>query len=84
MALLDRALNLVSIEAFLDSRDTAKQKAELVGGVIHLMAGATDRHNKISINAVLALGPPLGSLAASCSWPTWPFRSAKTPFTTPM
>lgn len=57
MALLDRALNLVSIEAFLDSRDTAKQKAELVGGVIHLMAGATDRHNKISINAVLALGP---------------------------
>ena len=52
-----RSLDLVSVEEFLESRGPNAQKAELVGGVIQLMAGAKIRHVRICTNAVLALGP---------------------------
>jgi Uma2 family endonuclease len=32
------------------------EKAELIGGIAYAMAGGSDRHNKIAVNAVLALG----------------------------
>ena len=61
-----RALPLLTAERFLAEREFATQKAELVHGVVHamyeggdrLMTGASDRHNKVTVNAIGALLGP--------------------------
>lgn len=57
----NRALDLVSIDDFVGTR-VEGQRAELVGGIVYLMSGGTDRHNKIAVNAILALGGPSRTL----------------------
>ncbi len=48
------AVSPVSIEVFLDT--DYGYRAELVNGVVYLMTGAAPRHNKVTVNAILALG----------------------------
>lgn len=55
MELADRSLDLISVDDFVRTR-VEGQRAELVGGIVYLMTGGTDRHNKIAVNAILALG----------------------------
>lgn len=50
----------VSIEDFLDA--DYGFRAELVNGVVYLMTGAAPRHNKVTVNAILALGGPARAL----------------------
>jgi Putative restriction endonuclease len=44
----------VPIEVFLDT--DYGHRAELVNGVVYVMTGAAPRHNKVTVNAILALG----------------------------
>ena len=50
---------LVSVQDYLDAELQAEQKHEYLGGVIHAMAGATNRHNEVASNALIALGSRL-------------------------
>ena len=72
MAYRARALPLLTVEEFLAQRHTFPGKVELVHGIVYpmydhpdrLMTGGTDKHNKVTVNAVLALsqrhGRPAG------------------------
>ena len=69
MAYPARALPLLTAEEFLEKRDTFPQKVELVGGIVHpmydgalAMTGGTDRHNKVTVNAIGALLGPARQL----------------------
>ena len=69
---------MLTAEEFLAQRHTYPQKVELVGGIVYpmydgaqAMTGGTDQHNKVTVNAVLALGPVARHWDASCSRTTW-------------
>ncbi len=56
-----RSLGLVGVDEFVSTR-VEGQRAELVGGIVYLMSGGTDRHNKIGVNAIGALLGPSRAL----------------------
>ncbi len=47
----------VTIDEYLAGEELATVRHEYVDGYIHAMAGASERHNRIVTNLVLALGP---------------------------
>lgn len=47
---------LVSIEDYLAGEETSGVKHEYLGGTVHAMAGATNRHITISTNSIISLG----------------------------
>ena len=47
----------LTLEEYLALEREAPVKHELVEGFPHAMAGASDRHNRVVVNLVLALGP---------------------------
>ena len=61
---------MLTVDEFLAQRHTIAGKAELVHGVVHLMydgagrlmTGGTDKHNKVTVNAIGALLGPARSL----------------------
>ena len=65
MAYPARALPLLTAEEFLAQRHTFPGKVELVHGIVYpmyddpdrLMTGGTDKHNKVTVNAIGALLP---------------------------
>jgi hypothetical protein len=52
-----KAVRPLSLEEYLALEREAPVKHELVEGFPHAMAGASDRHNRVVVNLVLALGP---------------------------
>ncbi|RYM33232.1 Uma2 family endonuclease [Meiothermus sp. PNK-Is4] len=52
-----KLLARLSFEEYLALEERVPRKHELVDGVMYAMAGASDRHNRIVVNLVLALGP---------------------------
>jgi Uma2 family endonuclease len=49
----------VSIAEYLAGEEISEQKHEYIGGVVHAMAGATNRHNTIAVNALVSFGGQL-------------------------
>ncbi|MCH7224605.1 Uma2 family endonuclease [Haloferula sp. A504] len=49
----------ISIAEYLAGEELAEVKHEYVGGSVHAMAGATNRHNAIAVNAMVSLGAQL-------------------------
>jgi Uma2 family endonuclease len=52
-------LNLVSVEDYLAGELISPIKHEYLGGVVYAMAGATNAHNLITTNTIVALGARL-------------------------
>jgi Uma2 family endonuclease len=52
-----KAVRPLSLEEYLALEPEAPVKHELLEGFPHAMAGASDRHNRVVVNLVLALGP---------------------------
>lgn len=50
---------MVSIADYLASEEGSDVKHEFLGGVVHAMAGATNRHNTIAVNTLISLGTQL-------------------------
>lgn len=50
---------LLSVEEYLEGELRSEVKHEYLGGEIHAMAGAGNRHNQIATNATVALGARL-------------------------
>jgi Uma2 family endonuclease len=50
---------LLSVADYLQGENSAEEKHEYLGGVVHAMAGGTVRHNAIASNSVVALGSRL-------------------------
>jgi len=51
--------NLISVEEYLAGELESQEKHEFVGGVVYAMAGASNRHNRIAVNALVSLGTRL-------------------------
>lgn len=49
----------ISIAEYLAGEEVSDVKHEYLGGTVHAMAGASNQHNAIAVNALLALGAPL-------------------------
>lgn len=49
----------VSIADYLAGEEISGQKHEYIGGVVHAMAGATNQHNTIAVNALVSFGGQL-------------------------
>lgn len=49
----------ISIEDYLAGELVSEIKHEYLGGEVHAMAGASNRHNKVAVNALLFLGAVL-------------------------
>jgi Uma2 family endonuclease len=49
----------VTIGEYLAGEETGDVKHEYIGGTVHAMAGGTNRHNDISVSAVISLGAQL-------------------------
>lgn len=49
----------VRIADYLAGEETAAVKHEYIGGTVHAMAGASNRHNAIAIDLIVALGSQL-------------------------
>jgi len=58
-----KAVRPLSLEEYLALEREAPVKHELLEGFPHAMAGASDRHNRVVVNLVLALVLALGPLA---------------------
>jgi len=52
-------LQTVSIADYLAGEETSDVKHEYLGGIVHAMAGGSNRHNTIATNAVIAFGSAL-------------------------
>jgi hypothetical protein len=52
-----KAVRPLSLEEYLALEREAPVKHELLEGFPHAMAGTGDRHNRVVVNLVLALGP---------------------------
>jgi Uma2 family endonuclease len=50
-----RQPSLISVADYLDGEEISDVKHEYLGGEIHSMAGATNRHNTVATNAVTSL-----------------------------
>ena len=48
-----------SLEDYLAGEEISDVKHEYIGGAVHAMAGATNRHNNIAISSILSLGAQL-------------------------
>ena len=66
---LEKSDELISVEDYLAGELVSEIKHEYLGGVVHAMAGAKMRHNKVAMNLALTLG---NSLQGS---PCQPFNS---------
>ncbi|MCX6876151.1 MAG: Uma2 family endonuclease [Verrucomicrobia bacterium] len=55
MTALRQASYLLSIEDYLAGEEQAESKHEYLGGVVHAMAGASNRHNTIASNFLVSL-----------------------------
>ena len=64
-----RKPDLLSVEDYLEGEKVAEIKHEYLGGVVHAMAGAKNRHNMIAVNS---LGHLFGKLSGK---PCQPFSS---------
>lgn len=49
----------MSISEYLAGEEQSEVKHEYLGGTVHAMAGASNRHNAIAVNALLSLGTQL-------------------------
>lgn len=49
----------ISVSEYLAGEKLAETKHEYVGGTVHAMAGATNRHNAVAVNALVTLGGQL-------------------------
>ena len=49
----------VSISDYLAGEEASAEKHEYLGGVVHAMAGGSNRHNAIATNALISLGAAL-------------------------
>jgi Uma2 family endonuclease len=49
----------LSVEDYLAGELVSEVKHEYLGGEVHAMAGASNRHNKVAVNAMLSLGASL-------------------------
>ena len=47
--------DFITVEDYLAGEETSEMKHEYLGGSVHAMAGATIRHNQISLSALVAL-----------------------------
>ena len=54
-----RQLSLLSVEEYLSRELTSLNKHEYLGGVVYAMAGASNAHNLIASNTLIALGSRL-------------------------
>lgn len=54
-----RQMQFVSIPDYLAGEEASDVKHEYIGGTVHAMAGATNRHNMIATSALLSLGAQL-------------------------
>ncbi|MCU0776355.1 MAG: Uma2 family endonuclease [Akkermansiaceae bacterium] len=50
---------LLSIADYLAGGETSDVKHEYLGGTVHAMTGANNRHNMIAVSSLLALGSQL-------------------------
>jgi Uma2 family endonuclease len=50
---------LLSIADYLTGEETSDVKHEYLGGTVHAMTGANNRHNMIAVSSLLALGSQL-------------------------
>ncbi len=50
---------MVTVEEYLAGEIVADRKHEYIGGTVHAMAGASNRHNAIASNSVVCLGSQL-------------------------
>ncbi len=51
--------NFITIHDYLAGEEISDVKHEYIGGTVHAMAGATNRHNSIATSALLSLGSQL-------------------------
>lgn len=51
--------DFISVSEYLAGEELAEVKHEYVGGTVHAMAGATNRHNAIAVNTLVSLGSQL-------------------------
>ncbi len=49
----------ISIDDYLAGEEISLVKHEYLGGTVHAMAGATNRHNAIAVSSILSLGSQL-------------------------
>ncbi len=54
----------VTFDEFLERERNAEVKSELIGGLVYAMAGASQRHNDITMNLSIAIAP--AARAANC------------------
>lgn len=54
-----KKLNPISVEDYLAGERVSPVKHEYLGGVVYAMAGATNAHNRIVTNSIVALGSRL-------------------------
>ncbi len=52
-------LMFFSVDAYLKAEDLSSTRSEYINGLIRAMTGATNRHNTVSVNVVVALGRQL-------------------------
>lgn len=53
----------LSVQAYLDSEKSSKERREYLGGYLYAMAGGTGRHNRISLNVAATF---LGASSSGC------------------
>ena len=59
---------LVPEEEYLRGELTSDRKHEYIGGIVHAMAGASNRHNDIVVNCIIGLGARLrGKACKPCN-----------------
>jgi Uma2 family endonuclease len=51
-----RKFAAISIDDYLAGEEVSTVKHEYLGGAVHAMAGATNGHNEIAVNSIIALG----------------------------
>ena len=54
-----KSQHLISVEGYLEGERLSEIRHEYVAGKVYAMAGASDDHNRISINIVSQLGEVL-------------------------
>ena len=61
-------LEFHSVEAYLNAENSSSTRSEYINGLIRAMTGATNRHNTVSVNVIVALGRQLkGQICRPCN-----------------